>query len=248
MKKKWLILGLGAGLLGGLMVAQALRERRLPEEEDWLEHLSKKWDDPAKASFLMARVQARYARLYAERPRFAEDHLRDHLEEHILPGLAVYQTLLEDGLEKEAALELCSELVALQSRKVNQIMRKVGDKPFFFFLLRKIVRSMMDNKFSTGWTTTWLENSPRRLAFDITRCFYLDTLTFYGAPELTPAFCASDDAMMEGVSPLVAWKRTTTLGRGDDKCNFCYECMTPGTDARLKASVDGPVLQEDSRP
>ncbi|HPH97619.1 MAG TPA: L-2-amino-thiazoline-4-carboxylic acid hydrolase [Anaerolineaceae bacterium] len=244
MKRKWLILGLGAGLLGGAIVASALRERRLPEEKDWQAYLSKKWDDSAKAAFLMARVQTRFVRLYAERPRFAEDHLRDHLEEHILPGLALYQVLLEDGMEKDAALELCAEMIALHAREVNRVVQKIGGQPFFFFLLRKIIRSMMDYKFSTGWTTTWIEDSPQRVAFDITRCFYLDTLRFYGAPELTPAFCASDDAMMEGISPQVAWKRTTTLGRGDERCNFCYERVAPETAPCLNAEAGEPAPQE----
>ncbi len=33
------------------------------------------------------------------------------------------------------------------------------------------------------WGTRWIEDSPRRLRFEITRCFYLDTLTALGIPE-----------------------------------------------------------------
>jgi hypothetical protein len=72
-----------------------------------------------------------------------------------------------------------------------------------------------------GWSTTWLEDSPARVAYDLTGCFYLDTLTAYGAPELTPSFCRMDD-LLYGRLERARWGRTGTLARGDARCDFRF--------------------------
>jgi hypothetical protein len=68
----------------------------------------------------------------------------------------------------------------------------------------------------------WIENSAELVAFDIHRCFYLDVLTAYDAPELTPLYCHLDDLLVENVSPYMRWARTQTLGRGGVCCDFRY--------------------------
>ena len=57
-------------------------------------------------------------------------------------------------------------------------------------------------------------------AFNVFRCFYLDVLTAYGAPELTPLYCKLDDLTYEMLPPSITWERTGALGRGDDCCDF----------------------------
>ena len=56
----------------------------------------------------------------------------------------------------------------------------------------------------------------------MTRCFYLNTLTAYGAPELTASFCKSDEVMAELFPPSIRFVRPHTLGRGDALCDFQY--------------------------
>lgn len=45
----------------------------------------------------------------------------------------------------------------------------------------------------------------------------------YGCPELCPCFCDSDDISYAGLHPKLLWHRTKTLGRGDDRCDFCLK-------------------------
>ena len=78
-----------------------------------------------------------------------------------------------------------------------------------------------------GWTTEWVADDEQRLAFNIRRCLYVDTLTAYGAPELMSHICAFDDWMFETLPPTIAWERTTTLGRGGDRCDFCWRRVSP---------------------
>lgn len=61
-----------------------------------------------------------------------------------------------------------------------------------------------------------------RIAFNLHSCFYRETLTAYGAPELTASFCRLDDVMYEEASPYMSWDRTMTLGQGGTHCDFCF--------------------------
>ena len=56
---------------------------------------------------------------------------------------------------------------------------------------------------------------------DMTKCPYYDTCVQYGCPELCPCFCDSDDITYDGLHKNLVWRRTKTLGRGDDCCDFC---------------------------
>ena len=57
-------------------------------------------------------------------------------------------------------------------------------------------------------------------AFDIP---YHDTCTEYGCPELCRCFCDSDDISYTGLHPKLIWERSITLGRGNDRCDFCMK-------------------------
>lgn len=60
---------------------------------------------------------------------------------------------------------------------------------------------------------------------DMTRCPYHDECVRYGCPELCRCFCDSDDITYDGLHPNLVWHRTKTLGRGDDRCDFCMKVM-----------------------
>ena len=57
-----------------------------------------------EAALLMARIQERYDELKARRPIFDGAIFNTHVVGNILPGLAVYQILREEGLTTEAAM------------------------------------------------------------------------------------------------------------------------------------------------
>ena len=71
-----------------------------------------------------------------------------------------------------------------------------------------------------GWDIEPAEDREDCIAFNIRRCIYLDSLTSYGAPELTPVYCAGDDKLFGALPPSITWERTMTLGRGHDYCDF----------------------------
>jgi hypothetical protein len=71
-----------------------------------------------------------------------------------------------------------------------------------------------------GWEKEIVTDSNQAFAFDMHSCFYLDVLTAYGAPELTPIYCRMDELLYKELPPMITWERAKTLGRGDDCCDF----------------------------
>jgi hypothetical protein len=102
-----------------------------------------------------------------------------------------------------------------------------------FAILRIVNRWAMKQRYPPeGWRFEWVEDSDQCIAYDARECFYLNVLTAYGAPELLAHFCAVDDLLF-GDLPGIAWGRTKTLGRGDDRCNFRF-CRTSASGALEK--------------
>lgn len=58
---------------------------------------------------------------------------------------------------------------------------------------------------------------------DMTKCPYHDACVHYGCPELCPCFCDSDDITYDDLHPDLLWRRTRTLSRGNDCCDFCLK-------------------------
>lgn len=222
-------LGLALGALGGFAVARRLlAPRRMPRLAVWQRALAEARGE-AEAARLAARAQARYDQLYAGRPRSANRALRFHLEQGILPGLALYQTLLEESGDRQAVLAEMERLTMSALAGARRLIPLLGLLPEPFAVFRLLWRWFMRIGFpAEGWELEMVEDSQDCIAFNMRRCFYLDTFTSYGAPELTPVYCAQDDVLFELLPPSITWERTMTLGRGHDRCDFRWCRAAPG--------------------
>jgi hypothetical protein len=177
----------------------------------------------AKSAEIVHAAAARYGELYAERTHYANRALRRHLEESLLPGIALYQALSADPQAGDHALphfEAVLEAWGLSRRKSLEF---VGRLPIFYWLMRATVKTMTGRDYPPeGWDIEWLEVSRDEIRFDISRCFYMDVLAEYGVPELARPYCRVDDLIYDGISPYASWERKRTLGRGDDCCDFRF--------------------------
>jgi hypothetical protein len=199
---------------------QSIR-RRIPHFTLWQSLLREKHNE-AEAAKLMQRVQARYDELFSRRSHHAHRALRMHLEKHILPGLALYQVLKEETADQETALsELDRLFAAPAASSTRKQLSLLYHLPAQFSIFRMVGRWQMRYNFpSEGWQLDQVADDEHHYGFDIQRCFYLDTLTAYGAPDLTEHFCRLDDLAMQSLPPSIHWSRTTTLGRGGKHCDF----------------------------
>lgn len=152
--------------------------------------------------------------------------MQTHIEVNILPALAFYQVLVDDGLSDEMAQEHLRRFYGQKTRVENKLKTSVFHwlpRRFGFRLLRWITRRSMNQTFNEpGFSFTWLENTPDKIAFYMTRCLYYNVLTAYGAAQLTPIFCELDDVMFGMMEPAIHFVRTGTIGRGSSVCDFCW--------------------------
>ncbi|NTW38131.1 MAG: hypothetical protein HGB17_18960, partial [Syntrophobacteraceae bacterium] len=137
---KGLMMGLGAGALGGYFLGKALALRRsMPYIELWQKELEAPFG-AVKAARLATRMQGRFEELFKSRPRLKAMGLRFHLEQAILPGLALYQVLQEELKDKDKALELTERLIQVSLEPLRDMMSKLDRFQDPFGSLRQVIR------------------------------------------------------------------------------------------------------------
>jgi hypothetical protein len=114
-------------------------------------------------------------------------------------------------------------LTALTNQRMTRWIRLLSYLPATFWLLRRLIERVMRTQYvAPGFEFHWVENNSSKIAFTMTRCLYHNTLTAYGASELTPVFCHLDDVWGAGLAPKIMFERPHTIGRGGIECDFCY--------------------------
>jgi hypothetical protein len=215
------ILGIAAGL--GLAWQLQRQRRETPGLHGWRKVLARR-HGLAEAQQLAAAVRQQHTAMVAETPPPANRALRWHLKDKILPGLALYRVLLQTyGGDHQAALaevdEAFRSAVLAKSRLVTAPLKALPDPfPLFKIAFGRVMAGFPPK----GWDIAYIENSQDQISFNITRCFYLNTLTALGAPELTASFCKTDEVMGECFPSSIRFVRLHTLGRGDEVCDFRY--------------------------
>jgi hypothetical protein len=222
-------LGFAAGLLGGVLLARKLAvPRQMPYLATIQQTLAPTLGE-VETAMLAGRMQAQFRKLYATRPRFPNSALRGHLEQNVLPALAVCQILRAEGYSEADALEMVEGLFESVYGRFGKAMQAMTHLPPSFSFFRRVTRLILQQGFpSTGWRIEMVEDDDQTFAFNMHSCFYLDVLTAYGAPELTPLFCKTDDWLAEALPAEIHWGRTKTLGRGDDCCDFRWTVAGAG--------------------
>ena len=122
----------GAGVMVGVMAGLVFRRRnttcRMPHLDTWRRTLSEQWGEEG-AAMLASRVLAKYQALYAQRPHLAQRALQRHLERIILPGLALYQVMLEETGTQEDALSETRDLFEVASMGNHTRLRLARNSP-----------------------------------------------------------------------------------------------------------------------
>jgi hypothetical protein len=148
--------------------------------------------------------------------------LAGHLRDAILPAVAFYRVLSENGRSKEEAHRLIRASILDAAQPMARIFQKAGRLPFFFSLLRVMCPASAKYAFGeAGWDFVWKRNDGRAIEWDCRSCFYVEVLRRYNMPELAAIFCESDD-IVYGHIPGVRWGRTQTIGLGADICDFRF--------------------------
>lgn len=182
---------------------------------------------------LLEQFRENYRDLYQQRQIPKNRILRVHLNQAILPVLAFYQVLLPiNNGDKQKTIKEIEGVV--RAWILNTTRYFLSPLRFFrqpFSIFRPGFEIVMKLFPAAGFDIDYLEKSEERIAFNIRGCFYLNTLTRYSIPELTPVFCAADEALAELFPPSIGFERTQTLGRGGELCDFRYCYMEKNKNA-----------------
>ena len=187
------------------------------------------------AASVLASAQRRIPGLIA-RLTVPSKAARGHLERAILPGAVVYLEL-SGRFGQDRARKLTATCLDSDAERGARVLHLLDRTPWLFPVLRRSGRRMMRRDFSPpAFGVRWAEDSAQRMRFDMTRCYYLDTLTTLGIPELTGLYCHGDEVMYGGLGHL-RFVRSGTLAQGCDRCDFCFERRPPGEQRSLPGAV-----------
>ena len=178
---------------------------------------------PSRTRWLNAAFDARLQALRAENAGASKEKT-EHLERQILPGIAACETL-QTVMPKDEALRTVHGYVEARARRMRRMILGLLRVPGLY-RLPPVLFSRLTPKFygeAAGFAATEHQTSGGVWRIDMTKCPYHDACVEHGCPELCPCFCDSDDIAYGGLHPKLLWRRTKTLGRGGDCCDFCLK-------------------------
>ena len=178
---------------------------------------------PDRAQALTDAFHRRLEQLRAENAGESKEKLR-HLESQIMPGVAAYETL-QSVMPKEEAFKTVHGYVEKKAWRMRRAILKLMRLPGLWRLVPALFAKGTRKIFgeTAGFAARELKTTGGVWRIDMIKCPYHDACVRYGCPELCPCFCDSDDITYDNMHPRLRWRRTKTLGRGGDCCDFCLK-------------------------
>ena len=177
-----------------------------------------------KAAQIARSAQKRYEALRAENSSDSKE-LRSHSYKRIYPGIAVYEAMRAEDISQEKAVWYIREYFQrLAAKRVPFFQRAIKTfglaRKFPYLFMAGIKKSCQPN---AGFVYELPESHDNEARINIVRCPYFEICKRYGCPEITSAYCDSDDAGYGNLHPNLIWGRTKTIGHGGDCCDFLLE-------------------------
>lgn len=194
--------------------------KTLPARQRFFSQLSKIKDDSFARQTILDAEERYNQHLASSKPKSIDQ--KEMILQRVLPLLSIYQSLKCQSIDQEEAILIIEILLkeTFFSSQLSgiQFLNRLFPDPFP--LIKPALRIMM--RFSdlpAGQEI--MQDDQNFFAINVYQCFINDTLKKLDAPELTTVFCASDDWLSAAMTK-IEWRRTQTLGRGGEKCDFCW--------------------------
>ena len=145
-----------------------------------------------------------------------------HTHSRIYPAIALFHAIAEKTGDRERARAFLSDFYAGESKKAGESYRRLLKFPGLYKRVPKLFVDTTKKVFGTdaGFAYKFIDESRGVCRYDMLKCPYTQACERYGCPELTAAFCDSDDYSYGNLHPKLEWRRTKTLGKGGDCCDF----------------------------
>lgn len=140
----------------------------------------------------------------------------------IFMNAALYLCICE-YLPKEDAYQIMEDATVEYALPIGKFLDKATRLPGMPRLFIKVFQKMLLTSFNeaAGFASVYHDMTNTAISVDITACPYQKYFTTAGCPELCKCSCISDDACY-GHMKRIEFRRTQTLGRGGDLCDFRF--------------------------
>lgn len=126
---------------------------------------------------------------------------------------------MERHMPRAQAVAILAAAVVRLARAAGREMAGTGPAPDLTDLAAILPRWQQDDALAIDY----LERTPERLSFDVTRCRYAEMYREMGLGDLGAVLsCNRDGEFCVGFNPAIALSRTQTLMQGASHCNFRY--------------------------
>ncbi len=140
---------------------------------------------------------------------------------------------------RERALEIVAGVIRDLARESGaELARLLGERT-----LEAFAQSLDRWRENGALEIDLLEQSPRRLSFNVTRCRYAEMYRTLGLAELGASLsCQRDFALAQGFNPAIELTRTQTIMGGAPFCDFRFHLAEPAAEPeRLAPGSDAPA-------
>ena len=145
---------------------------------------------------------------------------RTHTDNYIFPSAAIYLSLKEFA-GPEMAYDIietaASEYSSKMGAKLAVLMRVPGMRSLFIRVWEPLTNKMFGQ--GCGFQNRFYPKEKGAYRMDVTACPYHKYLSLLGCPEINSIFCDNDERVY-GNLPGIEFRRSTTIGRGGDRCDF----------------------------
>ncbi len=179
-----------------------------------------------KAINIQSRAYKRFEELCLENASETKE-VRVHTRDRIYPAIALFDSLLENGVMRDEAVNFVMDYYAyrwnIMAKQINTFM----SLPFVYKFFKKICRMSTEKNFGekAGFDARFHETSKDEVCFDMMQCPYLNKCRDYGCAELIEAYCKGDDICYSNMHKKIIFKRTKNLADGDDCCRFNFKII-----------------------
>ena len=165
---------------------------------------------------LFNKQDARLGEIINETKGKTENQMKT-LIQTILPRIALYKTLSDEGFaEKDAYETMRKYMMGVVAAKKHASMVKMEAVPGFYSLYSKIFLKIMRK---TDLQQSKQEQGQDYFDITISKCLWHTACVENGCENLCRLFCDVDDVTYGGLKK-IGFSRTKTLGYGGDCCDF----------------------------
>jgi len=139
------------------------------------------------------------------------------VDDAVAISVAMYRTLRTYVGDTEALEIVEAEIVSTGTEMMqgwiptNRTMSALGDQ---------VAIIMGDAESRDIYEIEGMEAGDSSISWDVTACRYAALTRMLGSPEVGRVFCAVDGPFVEQALPEIDFSCSTTIARGDDRCQF----------------------------